>query len=165
MTENERHRLVNPALGVLALFIGVPGTALFLPYSFFSVWGSIADLIYREGELLVNLQVLGLGAIGSAGIVAYWASLVLVFEAVDRPIAKTVVLAFLAIGIALAIYLLVGFGRKSSIFFVPIILAAAINALALYLAPLGGQQNNKGFNRTPESSGPAKPGESGGGAG
>ena len=30
---------------------------------------------------------------------------------------------------------------------------------------IGGESSNKGFNRTPESSGPAKPGELGGGAG
>ena len=133
-------------LGPVALLVGVPGTALYLPASLFLLIGAVVDMFDPLSGFAVAVSGLCLGFIGFAGVLSYWAALVFVFEGNITKLIKATVLIALVAGVILAGLLLFSLGTSGSVFFAPVILAGTLNAVALYLVPVAGPQNNKSLN-------------------
>ena len=141
-----RNKLIAWVLGPVALVVGVPGTALYLPASLFILVGAVVEMFDPLSGISVAASGLCLGFIGLAGVLSYWAALVFVFEGKITKLIKAMVLVALVAGIVLAMLFLFSLGTSGSIFFVPVILAGTLNAIALYFVPIAGPQNNKSLN-------------------
>ena len=153
-------------LSILVFFVGLPASLFFGCYSLVAIWLGVTTVYFQDPDIWFSVAFGLVGLIGLYAILCYWASVVILNGGSVRPKARVLVLTGLLAGAVLSCSFAVFFrDLMLLIIFAPPVILALIHTMLVWRLPSGAHQHNKGFNRTPESSAAAKPGELSGGAG